>query len=64
MNRIVQPTYDGGHYRARAERYARAAQHEPHPQVRSALLMLAEVCRKAAETPAHPAPALDVVWKD
>jgi hypothetical protein len=63
-NRIVRPTYDGGHYRVRAERYARAALHEPHPAVRSALLVLAEVCREASDDHRLSGASSDVVWKD
>ena len=60
---VVHPTYDGEHYRLRAERYRRAASLEPDPGVRSALEAVAEACRiKAAAVP--EAQILDVDWKD
>jgi hypothetical protein len=65
INRIVPPTYDSVHYNARAERYARAAQCEPHPNVRAALLVLADACRDAASAVATQAsPVWDIGWQD
>lgn len=49
--RTVYPTYDRDHYRARAEYYARAAEHEPDPAIRDALLLVERECRRKATAP-------------
>jgi hypothetical protein len=63
MFRRIEPTYDGGHYRARAERYARAATHEPDRAVKAALEATARACRARADRDSEE-PSLDVEWKD
>jgi hypothetical protein len=63
MTKRIVPTYDGGHYRTRAERYARAAAHEPDPAVRSALEATAKACLERAARGAD-VPSPDVAWKD
>jgi hypothetical protein len=63
MIRRIEPTYDGGHYRARAERYARAATHEPDPAVKAALEATAKACRARAERDLDE-PSVDVAWKE
>jgi hypothetical protein len=49
--RTVYPTYDRDHYLARARHYARAAEHEPDPAVREALLAVERECLRKAERP-------------
>ena len=47
--RTVYPTYDRDHYIARAMCYGRAAEHEPDPVIREALLTAERECRRRAE---------------
>ena len=44
--RTVYPTYDRDHYIARAMCYGRAAEHEPDPVIREALLTAERECRR------------------
>jgi hypothetical protein len=48
--RTIYPTYDRDHYMARAIYYGRAAEHEPDPAIREALLTAERACRRRAET--------------
>jgi hypothetical protein len=63
MKNRVEPTYDDGYYRTRAERYARAASSEPDPGVRSALQATARACLERAARGSEDV-SLDVAWKD
>jgi hypothetical protein len=51
---VVRPTYDGHHYRTRADYYTRVAEHEPDPVIRSALQAIARECREKAESVTNP----------
>ena len=46
---FVRPTYDSRHYLARADHYARDAEHEPDPVIRSALVKIERKCRQNAQ---------------
>jgi hypothetical protein len=49
--RTVYPAYDREHYLTRAQYYARAAEHEPDPEIRQALRNVERECRRKAEKP-------------
>jgi hypothetical protein len=63
MKNRIEPTYDDGYYRTRAERYARAASNEPDPGVRSALQATARACLERAARGSNQ-DSSDVTWKD
>ena len=48
--RTVYHTYDREHYLARALYYGRAAEHEPDPAIREALLTAERECRRRVES--------------
>jgi hypothetical protein len=52
--RTVYPTYDRDHYLARAVCYGRAAEHEPDPAIREALLTAERECRRRADSHSSP----------
>jgi hypothetical protein len=62
---LVLPTYDCDHYLQRAEMYARAADVEPDPAIKAALVTAHRECqRRAAELAQQGSPPMDVEWQD
>ena len=62
---LVFPTYDSDHYLQRAETYARAADAEPDPTIKAALLTAQRECqRRAAELAQQGSPPMDVEWQE